>query len=252
MNPSSDAEALHSQVIFLKMREKSTEELTSIWKENNQKAWSKEEFDAIQKVLLERLGKLPEQTIKLETKAVSTKKKGVDSEPERISFQDRNPYNQVIAAFVIFAFICLCFGAMLTTMVGENTKLFWRFAENSKVSDIEKIEIQRINQNSNGIGKIISLTDENSIGEFIAALKTIEEYQPNHPRPENEIRVKIWRTKNRTIEFECYTMEGEGTTIFVGYLWAKPGVYSFGNGNAKFSTPDFYDWLTKNGMEIQQ
>ena len=61
MNHSSDIDTLHSQVVFLKMREKTTEELTSIWEENNLKAWSKDELDATQKILLERLGKLPEQ-----------------------------------------------------------------------------------------------------------------------------------------------------------------------------------------------
>ena len=47
-------------------------------------------------------------------------------------------------------------------------------------------------------------------------------------------------------------MEGKGNTIFVGYLWAKPGVYSFGNGNAKFSAPDLYNWLKNHGMEFQE
>ena len=61
MNHSSDIDTLHSQVVFLKMREKTTEELTSIWTENNPKAWSKDELDATQKILLERLGKLPGQ-----------------------------------------------------------------------------------------------------------------------------------------------------------------------------------------------
>ncbi len=234
------------------MREKSNEELIFIWTENNQNTWSKDEFDAVQKVLLERLGKLPEQKIKSETKIASVRKKSINSGPTRISYQDLSPYNQFRAAFVIFAFTCLCFGAILSTMVGENTKLFWRFAENSKVPDIEKIEVQRIDQNSIGIGKIVTIDDEKNISEFVSALKTIENYQPNHPHPENEIRVKIWRTKNRTIEFECYTMEGEGNTIFVGYLWAKPGIYSFGNGNAKFSAPDFYEWLIRNGIGISQ
>lgn len=51
------------------MREKSTEELTSIWAENNQKAWNKDEFDAVQKILLERLGRLPQQREVINNKA---------------------------------------------------------------------------------------------------------------------------------------------------------------------------------------
>ncbi len=252
MTDSSDINTLHSQVIFLKMKGKSTEELISIWTENNHKVWGKDEFGAVEKILLERLGKLPEQRIKNESEVVSGKKKAFYREPEKISFQDLSPYNQFRTAFVIFAFICLCLGGILSTMVGENTKLFWRFAENSIALDIEKIEIQRIDQNSKGIGRIITVNDEKSIGEFASALKTIEDYQPSHPSPKNQIRVKIWRTKNRTIKFECYTMEGKGNTIFVGYLWAKPGVYSFGNGNAKFSAPDLYNWLKNHGMEFQE
>src|SRR5215216_8185489 len=61
MKDSSDIDELHSQVVFLKMREKSTDELISIWRENNQETLNKDEFTAIQKVLLERLGKLPAQ-----------------------------------------------------------------------------------------------------------------------------------------------------------------------------------------------
>src|SRR6266542_4284935 len=185
MNNPSDAEALHTQVLFLKIRAKSTEELISIWTENNQKAWSRDEFDVVQKVLLERLGKLPEQKITHEAKVVAAKKRGIETKPAYVSFHDLSPYNQFRAAIAVFCIIGLCFGAIVVKMVEENTNLFWRFAENSKVSDIEKMEV-------------------------------------------------------------------EGNTIFVGYLWAKPGVYSFGNGNAKFSAPDFYEWLAKNGLEIQE
>ncbi len=250
MNNPSDTEELHSQVLFLKMRAKSTEELISVWTENNQKAWSRDEFDAIQEVLLERLDKLPEQKTTNEAKVVTEKKRGIET--VYVSFHDLSPYNQFRAAIAIVCIIGLCFGAIVVRMVDENTNLFWRFAENSTASDIEKIEFQRIDQNGNGIGKAVSVSNDKSIGGFVSALKTIEEYQPNHPSPENEFSVKIWLTKNRTIEFYCYTMEGEGNTIFVGYLWAKPGVYSFGNGNAKFSAPDFYEWLINNGMEIPE
>ena len=54
-------EELHSQMIFLKMRGKSTEELISIWTEYVQKVYSKDEFKAIEKILRERIDELPPQ-----------------------------------------------------------------------------------------------------------------------------------------------------------------------------------------------
>ena len=63
MNNSSDIDTLHSQVILLKMRAKTTEELMSILAEKNQKNWSKAECEAAQRVLRERAGKLPEQKV---------------------------------------------------------------------------------------------------------------------------------------------------------------------------------------------
>ena len=72
MNNSSDIDALHSQVVFLKMREKDTAELTLIWQENNQEVWNKDELDAVQRILLERLGKLPEQKEVIHGKAKKT------------------------------------------------------------------------------------------------------------------------------------------------------------------------------------
>ena len=59
MSESSDLNELHSQVIFLKMRGKSNEELISIWTEYNRKVYSKEEFKAIEKILREWIGIVP-------------------------------------------------------------------------------------------------------------------------------------------------------------------------------------------------
>ena len=65
MNHQSNEELLHAQVVLLRLQEKSTEELAAIWQENDQSEWTKADFDAIQKILLERTGKLPERpTIK--------------------------------------------------------------------------------------------------------------------------------------------------------------------------------------------
>ncbi len=68
MDHSSDAEKLHSMVLLLKMRAKSTDELTSIWTENDLGAWKDDEIQAARAVLLERLGKVPEQKRKAEDK----------------------------------------------------------------------------------------------------------------------------------------------------------------------------------------
>ena len=234
------------------MQGKSTEELLSIWTENNQKAWSTDELTAVQNILLERLGKLPAQKTENEAKVLSTKKENTDKQ-ETLGepFFNLSPYNNFRAGLALFCIICLCIGLVMGTMVEQNTKLFLNFARTSQVSDIEKLEIQSIDPTGHGIGKTIAINDEKSVREFVSALKTIEEYRPVRDLPENLFRVKIWRTKNRTIEFECYTVKGEGHTIFVRYLWIKPGGYGFGNGNAKFSSPDLYNWWKKNGMEIQ-
>jgi predicted transcriptional regulator len=63
MNNQSNADILHSQEVLLRMQEKTTEELQSIWQENDKGKWSKEDFDAIQRILMERIGKLPEQKV---------------------------------------------------------------------------------------------------------------------------------------------------------------------------------------------
>ena len=58
---NNQADTLQSQVVLLRMQGKSTEELQAIWQENDRSNWSKEDFDAVQKVLIERVGKTPEQ-----------------------------------------------------------------------------------------------------------------------------------------------------------------------------------------------
>lgn len=259
MKDSSNINALHSQVIVLKMREKSTEELISIWVENNQKTWSQEEFNAIQSILLERVGKLPTQKTVKETKVAPIKKIRLpDNERLGEPFFNLSPFNNFRALIGLFVIACLFFGFILASMVEQNTKIFWNFAQTSSPSQIEKIEIQRIDQNSNGIGNIITIDDKEKISEFSSALKTIQEYHANHPSPNYVVRIKIWRVtklafgfQHSTIEIECYTMSDEGNTLFVGAVLVKPGIYSYGNGNAKFLAPDLIHWLQENGISIQ-
>ena len=259
MKDSSDINALHSQVIFLRMREKSTEELISIWVGNNRKAWSQEEFNAIQSILSERLGKLPAQNQTQETIVSSAKnKKLLNNDRLGEPFFNLRPLNNLRSLIGLFGMVCLFFGFIVASMVEQNTKIFWEFAQTSTPSHIEKIEIQRIDQNGNGVGGIVTIDDKEKISEFASVLKTIQEYDANHPSPYYEVRIKIWRnkklafrTQHSTIELECYTMNGEGNTLFVGAIWVEPGMYSYGNGNAKFLAPDLLDWLNENGISIQ-
>ena len=232
------------------MREKSTEELISIWVENNRKKWSQEEFNAIQSVLSERLGKLPSQKTVQETKNIPIKE-------ERIANND-SPREQFRGFLIIFATIVFGLGSIVIRMENQNTQIFWDFAKNSTPSQIEKIEIQKIDQNGKGVGTIFTIDDKERISDFASVLKTIQDYQPNHPSPNYEIRIKIWRIKklafgirHSTIELKCYTMNDEGNTLFVSSVQIEPGVHSYGNGNAKFLAPDLIDWLKENGISIQ-
>ena len=47
--------------LLSKMREKETEELLAVWQQNDRQAWTDDAFDAIHKVLHERLIDVPEQ-----------------------------------------------------------------------------------------------------------------------------------------------------------------------------------------------
>jgi hypothetical protein len=103
MKESSDPNGLHSQVVFLKMRGKSTEELISIWKENNQKVIGKEEFDAVAKILLERIGKLPDQrAIYKDPYKTPVKKKGwFEAEPTSTASSGLSVFNQIRIAIAV-------------------------------------------------------------------------------------------------------------------------------------------------------
>jgi hypothetical protein len=47
--------------IYAHLKEKDTDELLKIWKENNRSEWTEEAFDAIWSILSDRLGEVPEQ-----------------------------------------------------------------------------------------------------------------------------------------------------------------------------------------------
>jgi hypothetical protein len=47
-------------VMFQRMQEKETEELIAIWREHDQSTWTAEAFEIVEKILIQRLGQLPE------------------------------------------------------------------------------------------------------------------------------------------------------------------------------------------------
>lgn len=52
---------LHRQILE-RMQEKETDELLSIWDENDHSAWTDEAFSVVEQILKERLGEVPPQT----------------------------------------------------------------------------------------------------------------------------------------------------------------------------------------------
>jgi hypothetical protein len=104
---NNQADALHSQVVLLRMQGKTTEELQAIWQENDKSKWSKEDFDAVQKVLMERVEKLPEQK-SLEKTDEPIKLSGQTSSSDNVS--TKYPY---LTAYVGFVALFLLFGLVL-------------------------------------------------------------------------------------------------------------------------------------------
>jgi len=47
--------------IYQRMNERETEDLIEIWQKHNREEWTEDAFEAVKAILIERLGKLPEQ-----------------------------------------------------------------------------------------------------------------------------------------------------------------------------------------------
>jgi hypothetical protein len=62
MTEQSDKDSLRAQ-IYQHLSEKETEELVTIWQENDHEAWTEEAFEAVKTILLERLGALPDREV---------------------------------------------------------------------------------------------------------------------------------------------------------------------------------------------
>ena len=62
MKEKSENDSLQSK-IYNSMQQKETEELIKIWQEHDQDAWSEMAFEAVQKILIERLGELPDSSL---------------------------------------------------------------------------------------------------------------------------------------------------------------------------------------------
>lgn len=252
MNNSSDSDKLHSEILFLKMREKSTDDLISIWVENNRKLWTSDEFDAIYKVLSERLKNLPQQKSTEDIKPTPKPKWYGEGETfERLSY-----HSQFRGFSILLGIIILCLVFLIANAQEQNSRIFWEFSLKSKVSDIEKLELQKLDENGDGVGEIIVITDRNSLNKFVSILNKIEENPRYHAIRSNEFKLTIWRTKNNifgtqhSIELRCYTLKKEENTIFVNTINLQPALYGFGSGNTKFISPELIDWLNKNGLTI--
>jgi hypothetical protein len=62
MTSQEAKDSLGAQV-YQRMAEKGTAELAAIWQENDREAWTDEAFEAVETILLERLGALPEPEV---------------------------------------------------------------------------------------------------------------------------------------------------------------------------------------------
>ncbi len=72
VNKATGSKSLQEQIID-RMQEKETEELIAIWQENDRNVFTDEAFQAIEAILIERLGKLPERKTPSTWETVVTK-----------------------------------------------------------------------------------------------------------------------------------------------------------------------------------
>ena len=124
MKDSSDINTLHAQVSLLKMQEKSTEELISIWTEYNQKIHSKEDFEIIAKILRERIGELPPQRKIYNDpykKAPEKKKTWAETKTTESTYFLSPTYiarrKEMATAFIVIISICLFFYCLFTLAI---------------------------------------------------------------------------------------------------------------------------------------
>ena len=119
---SSDIDELHARIVLLKLREKTTEELISIWTDYDQNAYNSTEIDAVGKILLERVGKLPERP-NLEDQNQSSKemKEGIGYlSRSPTSYSDLSPLNEFRVALLKFWFFFICLGLVFGIPVELN------------------------------------------------------------------------------------------------------------------------------------
>jgi hypothetical protein len=166
----------------------------------------------------------------------------------KFSFNDK-----FAIAIVWFSLALFAVGTIINKIDQQNRTLFLEFTKNSTPSGVEKIEIQKVGQFGNGIGEVITIGDEDRIGTFVSALKTVQELKltsSDYPSQETKVRVRVWQREKGIIEFQYYTVK-DNETVFIGNIWMKSKLFGFGNGNANFSTPEFYNWLVESGAPIQ-
>jgi hypothetical protein len=229
------------------MQAKSTDELLRLWEANDETRCPKEELDAAQKILLARLGKLPKQ----KTKRVPVVPPRPD---ETIKWQFGGPIlnslpNDIVAGLFLVVVSCFFLVSVLASQREQNSKAFWEFTQTVTPTDVDHIEIQKLSEQGTPIEGTITVSDQTQIADFVATLKTLQPYQASHPSKQTSFKVTLSLRSHRTIEFEGYTQEGEGDIVFIGELHIGENFYTYGNGNAQFSTPEFYNWLVSVGFK---
>lgn len=231
------------------MREKSTEELISIWVENNHKRLGQEELSAIERVLLERLGRLPEQGIKQEIETVP-----LISNKTTIDDSLGEPFFIVhLRAFLfgsgLFLIVLLCVG-IIAALGKINDVIFWNFTINALPERIESIEIQEISDSNTKNNPPIIVKDKEAISHFVTALSTIQEYDPDQISGQHDLRIFVKLNAIETIEIDCFTIQGSNS-IIVRSVFISPNFLAASVTTAIFPESDFHDWLISVGVNLQ-
>ena len=156
---------------------------------------------------------------------------------------------QILLLLGIMIFVLEVIG--LQSQAKRNGLNFREFAKTVNSSEIQQIEIQRIE--SSGIPIIIK--DEPSISKFVLMLKTSILSQTLHPITQNETQITIKLKNGKVREFTCYTVDDTGKIMYIGYVFFSKNEnlsYSFGNGYTEFPDAGFYDWLGSIGVKMDK
>ncbi len=184
-------------------------------------------------------------------KAIKTNDKSDDPKGEPLF--NLTPWgNFRVASFLIllvaFLIVSLCAGVIIG--IGTmSSNAFWKFAKNAAPEDIQKIEIQRVENQGKIVTQSIMIDDKKSIEDFLSAFSTIEEYDPDR-LVEYNLRVILHLKSIETIEMDCYTVEGSND-IIIASVFIKPNFFAASSVTAIFPGPYFHDWVVDAGIELK-